>query len=282
MHNGHSLCLIAIAGRFTMANDRLVRRRSLRDLFDDTAHMIKTDLLGVVILTVIYYVVLLMMLFALFGASFTSLLLSTNEAPGLESPLPSENEFSEVQVVIGVVGFTLATMAYVGGLIWLVASRFRGNLSLNYEDALVLGLRSLPQLMGVMLIELLVLGSLILVPLLAGPALILVSLPVAIWIGIKWSFAWHAVVLEGRGVFTAFRRSWELVKGSWGRVFGIFMLVAVVYSVISNLAFQFDSSGLVPLLFTVVLTPIQNVVATLLYGDLRARFDERSVLAEPA
>ena len=52
-----------------MANDRLVRRRSLRDLFDDTAHMIKTDLLGVVILTVSYYVVLLIMLFALFGAS---------------------------------------------------------------------------------------------------------------------------------------------------------------------------------------------------------------------
>ena len=52
-----------------MANDRLVRRRSLRDLFDDTAHMIKTDLLGVVILTVSYYVVLLIMLFALFGES---------------------------------------------------------------------------------------------------------------------------------------------------------------------------------------------------------------------
>ena len=266
-----------------MASDRFVRRRSLRDLINDTAHMFETDLKGIAVLTGIYYVVLLILLFALLGPSFMSALMPASETPGLENPLPSDNDVSAVQIIIGVVGFMLAAMAYFSGLIWLVASRFSGNPSLNFEDALMLGLRSLPQLMIVMTIQVLALGSLLLIPILAAAApLIFVTLPVAVWIGVKWSFALHAVVLENHGAYTAFGRSGELVKGSWLRVFGIIMLIGIVLGFISSLVGQIDTSGLITLLLTVVATPIQGVVVTLLYGDLRARFDEHRPLAESA
>ena len=263
-----------------MASGSLVRRRSLRDLINDTSHMFERDLMGIAVLTGIYYAVVLILLFALLGPSFMSPLMPASESPGLENPLPSDDEVSAVQVIIGVVGFLLAAMAYVGGLIWLVASRFSDNPSLNFEDALLLGLRSLPQLMGVVTIQLLALGSLILVPAIAAPPLMFVTLPVAVWLGIKWSFALHAVVLEGRGVYTAFGRSGELVRGSWLRVFGIIMMIAILFGILTSLVGEFDTSGWITFVFTVVATPIQVVIITLLYGDLRARFDERRALAE--
>lgn len=266
-----------------MARGSLVRRRSLRDLIDDTSHMFETDLVGIAVLTGIYYAVLLILLFALLGPSFMSAFMPASESPGLENPLPSDSDVSAVQIIVGLVGFLLAAMAYISGLIWLVASRFSGNPSLNFEDALLLGLKSLPQLMGVVTIQFLALGALLLVPIFTAAApLIFVTLPVAVWIGVKWSFALHAVVLENHGVYTAFGRSGELVKGSWLRVFGIIMLIGIVLGFISSLVGQIDTSGLITLLLTVVATPVQGVVVTLLYGDLRARFDERRPLAESA
>ena len=263
-----------------MASGSLVRRRSLRDLFDDTAHMFEADLLGIAVLTGIYYGVVFILLIALLGFSFMSPLAPATEPPGLENTLSSGDEVSPVQVIIGVVGFLLAAMAYLSGLIWLVASRFSGKPSLNFEDALVLGLRSIPQLMGVVVVQILALGSLILIPAIALPPLIFVTMPVAVWIGVKWSFALHAVVLEGSGVYTAFGRSGDLVKGSWLRVFGILMLIGVALGVLLSLVGEIDTSGWISLVLTVVATPIQGVVVTLLYGDLRARFDERQPLAE--
>ncbi len=263
-----------------MSSGSLVRRRSLRDLINDTSHMFEKDLIGLAVLTGIYYAVVLILMFALFGSTFMTPLMPAGESPGLERSLPSDSDVSAVQVIIAVVGFLLAAMAYVSGLIWLVASRFSDNPSLNFEDALVLGLRSLPQLMGVVTIQLLALGSLIVVPAIALPPLMLVTIPVAVWIGIKWSFALHAVVLEGRGVYTAFGRSGELVKGSWLRVFGIIMMIGIIFGVLTSLVGEFDTSGWITFALTVVATPIQVVVVTLLYGDLRARFDERCPLVE--
>jgi hypothetical protein len=243
--------------------------------------MFETDLIGIAVLTGIYYAVVFIMLFAVFGSSFMTPFVPPSDSPGLESSLPSENEVSAMPIIIGVVGFLLVAMAYISGLIWLVASRFSDRPRLNFEDAFVLGLRSLPQLMGVITIQVLAIGSLIFVPAIAAPPFIFITLPVAVWIGIKWSFALHAVVLEGHGVYTAFGRSGELVKGSWLRVFGIIMIIGIILGVLTQLLSQIDTSGWITMLLTVVATPIQVVVVTLLYGDLRARFDERRALAEP-
>lgn len=264
-----------------MASGTLIRRRSLRELIDDSARVIEADLLGIAILTAIYYAVLIIMLFALFGSSFISVLMPAGESPGLESTVPSGGELPVAGLIIGLVGLLLATMVYIGGFIWLVASGFSSSLNLNFEGALVLGLRNLPQLIGVALIQIVALGALFTAPLLfAAPPLLFITLPVFIWILIRWNFAFHAVVLEDCGPYTALRRSWELVQDSWLRVFGIILMLMVLYSVLASVVNTIDPSGLIALILTVVLTPIQYIVTTVLYGDLRARFDERRPLAD--
>ncbi|WP_329115594.1 hypothetical protein [Streptomyces sp. NBC_01465] len=56
------------------------------------------------------------------------------------------------------------------------------------------------------------------------PLLVLTVIPLAAWLWVKFSLAPSAVVFEGRRPVAALRRSSELVKGSWWRIFGISLL----------------------------------------------------------
>ncbi|MFJ8750913.1 hypothetical protein ACIREO_16460 [Streptomyces sp. NPDC102441] len=56
----------------------------------------------------------------------------------------------------------------------------------------------------------------------------LVTGPLAAWIWIKVCLAPAAVVFEGRRPIAALRRSSELVRGDWWRIFGITLLAAVI------------------------------------------------------
>ena len=104
-----------------------------------------------------------------------------------------------------------------------------------------------------------------------------------------------ALLLENLAVFPALRRSYQLVRGSFWRVFGIGLLTAVIASVVREVftlpfaaiggvfsAFQSDNSFgsiLVQLLISdigtvlagAVLFPFNAAVAALLYLDLRMR-----------
>jgi hypothetical protein len=73
----------------------------------------------------------------------------------------------------------------------------------------------------------------------AGPTVVafailggLATLVVTVWIWVRLSLALPAVVLEGIGPVDALRRSWQLVKGSWWRVFGITLLAGIVVAII--------------------------------------------------
>jgi hypothetical protein len=60
----------------------------------------------------------------------------------------------------------------------------------------------------------------------------LAMLAVTIFLWIRLSLALPAVVLEGIGPIDALRRSWQLVKSSWWRVFGITLLAGIVVAII--------------------------------------------------
>ena len=60
----------------------------------------------------------------------------------------------------------------------------------------------------------------------------LAALVVSIWVSIRLTLAVPAVVLEGAGPVDALRRSWQLVQGSWWRVFGITLLAGIVVAFI--------------------------------------------------
>jgi hypothetical protein len=109
-------------------------------------------------------------------------------------------------------------------------------------------------------------------------------------------------VLEGASPVSAMRRSWNLVQGSWWRIFGIFLLTYILIAFIGNiLKLPFNIIGLLvsgrhatslfallaasgtPTLATLAVTAIGGIVATtctapisagvivLLYADARMR-----------
>jgi len=124
-----------------------------------------------------------------------------------------------------------------------------------------------------------------------------------IWIWFRLRLAVPAVVLEGIGPVAALKRSWELVRGSWWRIFGITLLAVLVVVLISivlqipfiivktviggggSLASTFGSTttaappsllavgiGAVGSIIAATCTrPISAAVTVLLYTDMRIR-----------
>ncbi|MFW3465640.1 hypothetical protein [Streptomyces sp. 058-1L] len=140
--------------------------------------------------------------------------------------------------------------------------------------------------------------------------------PLAVWIWVKLSLAPTVVVFENQGPFAALRRSAQLVRGSWWRVFGIGLLAvglasmvgymiqmpfqalgmlpgmadpsgleadpsgAEILAVLGGLMVLSMISGLVSQLFSSIFPPL---VTGLLYVDLRMRNENLApVLAEAA
>ncbi|MFE7636955.1 hypothetical protein ACFU7Z_23285 [Kitasatospora sp. NPDC057518] len=70
----------------------------------------------------------------------------------------------------------------------------------------------------------------------------LLTVPVAVWLWMRFSLAAPALMLEKQGVLTALSRSRRLVRGAWWRVFGINLLghvLALVVAMVVVVPFQF-------------------------------------------
>jgi hypothetical protein len=102
---------------------------------------------------------------------------------------------------------------------------------------------------------------------------LLVFVPLGLYLGVKWAFIFHAVVIEGSGPGEAFSRSSDLTRGLWWRTFGIMLLIGVVCFGIT-LGLQFALEFLAPYsqaIISAIVTPISIIGVTLLYYDTRAR-----------
>ena len=107
---------------------------------------------------------------------------------------------------------------------------------------------------------------------------------------IRLSVASPALVMERLGPMTSLRRSWELVRGSWWRVFGITVLstiitsllasvISVPVSLVATLATGLSESmvptilaaGIATLIAGILTLPFSAAVTGLLYTDLRMR-----------
>ncbi|MEU9141411.1 hypothetical protein AB0D33_36680 [Streptomyces sp. NPDC048404] len=72
--------------------------------------------------------------------------------------------------------------------------------------------------------------------------LLLLSVPLVLWLLVRFSFAPAVAVLEGASPLTALRRSARLVRGVWWRTFGITLLaglIACIVSIVVNVPFRF-------------------------------------------
>lgn len=127
-----------------------------------------------------------------------------------------------------------------------------------------------------------------------GILLGLAGIAAAVWIGISWSLAPAALVLEGAGITSSLGRSWRLVRGAFWRTLGILVLANVLISLIAQVITVPVSfvAGLVPSLapdnqalvtgslvvtyalaglVSVLIYPFIAAVVTLLYIDRRIR-----------
>ncbi|WP_236243378.1 hypothetical protein [Streptomyces sp. CC228A] len=59
------------------------------------------------------------------------------------------------------------------------------------------------------------------------------ALAVMLWLVVRFSLAYSALMLERQGVLASLRRSARLVQGSWWRIFGILLLTALLTMVVA-------------------------------------------------
>ncbi|MFE6748907.1 hypothetical protein ACFVGM_23855 [Kitasatospora purpeofusca] len=109
--------------------------------------------------------------------------------------------------LLQLVGLTLLTGLIAGGIVLLGFAPLIGYLVTGAEEPAIVGL-------------LVVVG--------------LLSLPVAVWIGIQLSLAAPALMLEKQGVITALSRSRRLVRRSWWRICGITVLSQIIAAVVGG------------------------------------------------
>ena len=123
------------------------------------------------------------------------------------------------------------------------------------------------------LVTLALLGSMLL-------SIIIIGIPLFAYILVIWFFTTEAIMVEGRGPIAALKRSRELVRGSWWRVFGIGVVFALLLSGLSILGLIAAAimaivspilGEFVLLAATALITPIFFIGRTLVYLDLRVR-----------
>jgi Membrane domain of glycerophosphoryl diester phosphodiesterase len=123
----------------------------------------------------------------------------------------------------------------------------------------------------------------------AGIALLVILAPAAVLVAIlvytRWLFAAPIVMLERAGPRAALRRSWQLVRGSTLRVFGITILVWIITGILGAIVgalltvvtqvgddnVRLILNELASLAVAVLIQPISFIVVVLLYYDLRIR-----------
>jgi hypothetical protein len=146
-------------------------------------------------------------------------------------------------------------------------------------------------------------GVVILAALVFLGAIAIVTIPVVLWVAIRWSVALPALFAEGIGPVKALGRSWNLVRDNWWRTVGILIIVTIMVSLIQTaLAFLFGGvaavvpglsddlrAGVVTTVTTLVdalVGAITPIAITMLYLDLRVRkegldLDQLARLAAP-
>ncbi|MFJ2189461.1 hypothetical protein ACIOJE_16170 [Kitasatospora sp. NPDC087861] len=91
------------------------------------------------------------------------------------------------------------------------------------------------------------------------------TIPVGLWLWIRFSLAAPALMLEKQGVLTALSRSRRLVRGSWWRIFGISLLGEVLTFIVAM----------------VIAIPFRFVGLVLGFSDFNSQVDVNSAADQP-
>lgn len=239
--------------------------------------------------------------------------------PELSSPAEVEQwlERSWPALAVGLGGY-LAVQLLAGVLVigpsTVAAMRATLGLRTGWGSSLALGARAMPRLVawnllaGAAVLLVLVLsaaGAAALArPLGLAAAGILLALwllalvPLYVWLAVKLCFGPVELVARSMGIGSAIASSWRLVRGSWWRILGILLVVAIVLGLLSGLVVQIldvatgqFASGSNPVLGLWVGVAAQAVVGalsmvlgqvmlTLLHVDVRIRHERLDLVLD--
>jgi hypothetical protein len=129
------------------------------------------------------------------------------------------------------------------------------------------------------------LGPILLVGILAGLAvaggLILFFIP-GVWIAVRLSVSTPSLVVENKRGTAALSRSWNLVRGMWWQVFGVFFVAGLIGGVVSAVvALPFGHNWFLrsigAMIGSIITLPFSTTVLVLVYLDLRVRKENLDV-----
>jgi hypothetical protein len=207
---------------------------------------------------------------------------------------------SAVTGLIGILGTLVAT-----AMLTIVVSRAVLGRSVSIGEAWREAKPQLFRLLGLLFLVPLIIVAVIAVALLPGILLsvtgadqaglllalgALAAVIIAIWIGVRFSLATPALMLEKQKVIASLRRSAKLIRGAWWRVFGIELLAGLLVLIVAAIieipttliagAATGDSptswtlltiTGIGAVISSTVTLPFSAGVTVLLYVDQRIR-----------
>lgn len=128
-------------------------------------------------------------------------------------------------------------------------------------------------------------GVMILFGLVAFSAIFFITIPIVLWVVVRWSLAIAALFAENINPARALGRSWALVHDQWWRTLGIILVVLLLTSIVAGVLDLFvDAVALIlpsvvrtfvvlasNTVVQALVSPITPITVTLLYFDLRVR-----------
>jgi len=119
---------------------------------------------------------------------------------------------------------------------------------------------------------------------------LVILFPLGIYVLVRWSVSWVAVILDGHGPIDGIKRSWELTRGSWWHTLvvalGAVLLVALLQVVVggifiaaaggANLVLQNEALSTIlaqigSVLVAILIEPFSVAMFVVLYYELLAR-----------
>ncbi|MEE4542255.1 glycerophosphoryl diester phosphodiesterase membrane domain-containing protein [Streptomyces sp. V4-01] len=191
------------------------------------------------------------------GAIFQHQFVDTSSLDDLQdNPHPTAGDFmhaiggsmaaSGLSLLVTMVGTIIAT-----SMLTVVVSRAVLGRAVSASEAWSAARPQLPRLLGLTLLTPLLIALVVAVCALPGGLVALAGSDdgglalatlgvlggsvVALWLGVLWSLASPALMLEKQGIVAAMKRSMKLVRGSWWRVAGVQIVSVILVVIVSSI-----------------------------------------------
>ena len=100
----------------------------------------------------------------------------------------------------------------------------------------------------------------------------IIGIPIAIYLVISWSFIIYIATLESYNIRYTLKKSYLLIKGTWWRIFGIYLLLGFINTLITIV---FNAIAIwLGFIISIFIMPFISITYILLYFDIRIRKEQ--------